>query len=228
MWPFRRKNKKKRGSAKPQHTGNPHARRRKKELEERRRRGTRQKQRGHGPPPSTEEEIQPWHRAPPGPAVWQWIKRAPADYFVSAWNEPNPYGFEDFRRWPTDPAPRMARAIRRHVLELILEAGRSQWPQEFAGLLRAEDGIIEELILLPGTISGDTHAIFQFHMMPSDPSIIGTIHSHPNPIPFPSAADTELFRSHGRVHIIACHPFRRGDWNAFNERSYKIPIEIID
>lgn len=229
VWPFtRRKGKKKRkpgAQAKPE---SPHAKRRKQELTDRRRR--KGQRRGTARPREYQDlgEIHPQYRAPPGPVRWQWVKRAPPDYFVEAWHEPNPWGFEDYRRWPRDPAPRMAKKIRRHVLELILEAGRSQWPQEFAGLLRAENGVIEELMLLPGTVSGDTHAIFQFHMMPSDPGIIGTIHSHPNPIPYPSAADTELFRSHGNVHIIACYPFRMEDWNAFNGRSYKIELEVVD
>lgn len=234
VWPFGRRDRQRRQKKNDStHAGSPHARKRKQELAQRRRKGNKRRRTpptepGDGPPPSTRDEIQPWHRAPAGPVVMQWVKHAPPDYFVTGWHEPNPWGFEDFRRWPEDEAPRSVAKIRRHVLDLILEAGRSQWPQEFAGILRAEDGVIEELVLLPGTISGDSHAIFQFHMMPSDSSMVGTIHSHPNPIAYPSAADTELFRNHGRVHIIACYPFREGDWNAFNARSYKIRLKVVD
>ncbi len=180
------------------------------------------------PVPDDPSKLPKAYRAPEGPEVWDWLKTAPRGYFVEAWYEEDPEGYEDYAQWPRAEAPKAARAIRRHVLDLILEASRAQYPKEFAGMLRAEAGVIEELMLLPGTVSGDAHAIFQFHMMPVDLSIVGTIHSHPSPIPYPSAADTELFERHGRLHIITGHPFGAEDWRAFDHRSRMVRLQVLE
>lgn len=213
MWPFSRKKRKDRSAR------------------EAARAGGRTTGRSQGPDArrlDALEHLDPAYVAPEGYAVWDWLKTAPRDYFVEAWPEYDPMGYEDYSKWPRADAPKAARAIRRHVLELILEASAAQYPQEFGAMLRAEKGVIEELVLLPGTVAGDSHAIFQFHMAPIDLDIVGTIHSHPSPIPYPSAADTELFERHGRVHIITGHPFTMSDWNAFDHRSHKIELKILD
>ncbi|MBW3581869.1 MAG: hypothetical protein KY455_02115, partial [Euryarchaeota archaeon] len=123
------------------------------------------KTRGPPPPPDSPDDpsrLPPEYRAPDDDRVWDWIKTAPIDYFVEAWSEMDPEGFEDFRLWPQGQPVKAATKIRRHILELILQASKEQYPNEFGGLLRAEKGVIEELVLLPGTISGDSSAIFQF------------------------------------------------------------------
>ena len=99
--------------------------------------------------------------------------------------------------------------IKHSCLDLIIESAKSVYPNEFGALLRVDDeqkSIISEIILLPGTVQGETHIIFKLHMMPVDFNIVGTIHSHPSPFPIPSDADLELFRKHGRVHIIIANP----------------------
>jgi proteasome lid subunit RPN8/RPN11 len=118
--------------------------------------------------------------------------------------------------------------IKHSCLKMILEASKSAYPKEFAALLRAEKDIITELILLPGTISGDSHAIFQFHMLPIDFSIVGTVHSHPSPIADASAADLELFNKRGLVHIIVAYPFNEKSWKAFDGRGREIDIEVVE
>jgi proteasome lid subunit RPN8/RPN11 len=179
------------------------------------------------PVPADLGTLPPEYRAPEGPAVWDWVKRVPGDYFVEGWFEQDPEGYEDYTRWPRGDPVRGAHSIRRHVLDLILEASKAQYPNEFGGMLRAEKGIIEELILTPGTESGATSAIFQFHLLPVDLSIVGTIHSHPSPVPYPSAADTALFERHGRLHIITGYPYGSGDWRAFDHRSHLVPLKVV-
>ena len=91
--------------------------------------------------------------------------------------------------------------IKRECLALIFECAKSQFPREFGGLLRVDiekkDTIIE-IVILPGTISDDSHAIFKMHMMPIDFSIIGTVHSHPSYSSKPSSVDLQHFRKHGK------------------------------
>ena len=120
--------------------------------------------------------------------------------------------------------------ITEKCLDLILESAKSSYPNEFGALLRVDlekkDTIIE-LVLLPGTISGDSHAIFRLHMLPIDFSIVGTVHSHPSPSPYPSDADLQLFRKQGKVHIIVANPYTKSSWNAFDFNGNKIEIEVI-
>lgn len=120
--------------------------------------------------------------------------------------------------------------IRRKCLDLIFECAKSNYPNEFGGLLRVDDDakdVISELVILPGTISGDSHAIFKLHMMPIDFSIVGTVHSHPSPSANPSDADLQLFRKHGRVHIIAANPFNKSSWKAYDYNGKEIDMKVI-
>ena len=120
--------------------------------------------------------------------------------------------------------------ITEKCLELILESAKSTYPNEFGGLLRIDairkDTIIE-IMILPGTISGDSHAIFRLHMMPIDFSIVGTVHSHPSYSARPSDADLQLFRKHGKVHIIAATPYDKTSWKAYEYNGEEIELKIV-
>lgn len=115
-------------------------------------------------------------------------------------------------------------------LSLIFESARSVYPKEFAGLLRVDSDVkdtISEVVLLPGTISGEAHAIFKLHMLPIDFSIVGTIHSHPSRSARPSTADLELFRKHGKIHIIVAYPFKGNSWAAYDHRGERVELDVI-
>lgn len=120
------------------------------------------------------------------------------------------------------------RAIRRHTLRMILEASRESHPREFGALLRAEGDEISELLLVPGTIGGNRHAIFQLHMMPIDFSVVGTVHSHPSPYPTPSRDDMEFFQRVGYVHLIAAYPYDEGSWRAWDRKGEPYPLDVVD
>jgi len=120
--------------------------------------------------------------------------------------------------------------IKKECLDLIFECAKSNYPNEFGGLLRIDENekdVISELVILPGTISGDSHALFKLHMMPIDFSIVGTVHSHPSPFPHPSEADLMLFRKHGRVHIISAQPFNESSWRAYDFNGEEINMVVI-
>jgi proteasome lid subunit RPN8/RPN11 len=119
-------------------------------------------------------------------------------------------------------------SIRKRVLKMILEASKSSYPEEFGAFLRAEKGVIRELVLLPGTVSGQRHAIFRMHMLPIDFTIVGTVHSHPSGVCYPSAADLELFGRYGWIHIIVCSPYDKSSWAAFNIRGEPRELKIVD
>ena len=120
--------------------------------------------------------------------------------------------------------------IKQDCLDLIFECAKSSYPNEFGGLLRVDDtkkDTITEIVILPGTVSGESHAIFQMHMRPIDFSIVGTVHSHPSSIPKPSSADIQLFGKYGSVHIIAAYPYTLDAWEAFDYEGNSIIIDLV-
>jgi proteasome lid subunit RPN8/RPN11 len=121
------------------------------------------------------------------------------------------------------------RAIEQTCLDLIKESARSLYPKEFGGFLSVGNNpqIIEEVVLLPGTISGNAHTIFRMHMAPVDASIVGTVHSHPSPHPTPSEADRNLFNRYGRVHIIIAYPFDEQSWRAYDYQGKQRLLEVV-
>ncbi len=119
-------------------------------------------------------------------------------------------------------------AIRRRVLRMILEASKSIHPKEFAAMLKAEKGVINELWLIPGTESGEDSALFRLYMMPAEPTVVGTVHSHPSDSYWPSDADLELFSRFGYCHIIVCEPFDTRSWACYDGMGNEIGLEIVD
>lgn len=121
-----------------------------------------------------------------------------------------------------------ARAIKKETIEMILEASRDVYPNEFGAILRAEEGVITEIMLLPGTLSGSRSAIFQLHMLPIDFTVVGTVHSHPSGSISPSGADVALFQKFGYIHIITGVPFNEDSWRAFDLYGEPIDLEVVD
>ncbi|MDH3364410.1 MAG: Mov34/MPN/PAD-1 family protein [Thermoplasmata archaeon] len=126
-----------------------------------------------------------------------------------------------------DPRAKVDR-IRRRTLKMIMEASKSSFPSEFAAFLRAEEGVIKELMLLPGTVSGNSHAIFRMSMLPIDFTVVGTIHSHPSDTSLPSDADLDLFRRYGWVHIITHAPYEMDCWTSYSGRGDIIELKVVD
>ena len=120
--------------------------------------------------------------------------------------------------------------IKRECLDLILECAKTSYPKEFGGLIRVDTKLkdtIVEVVILPGTISGDSHAIFQLHMLPIDFSIVGTVHSHPSNNPLPSEADRHLFEKYGKVHIIVGRPYTESSWKAYDYIGNELEMIVI-
>ncbi len=137
---------------------------------------------------------------------------------------------EPFRKKKVEYTPKQWK-ITRKCLSLLFESSKSNYPQEFGALLRVDRGdknTIIEVILLPGTISGDSHAIFHLHMLPVDYSVVGTVHSHPSSITRPSDADLDLFSHFGRIHIIVgVSPFGDVTWKAYDYMGHMVSMDII-
>ena len=118
--------------------------------------------------------------------------------------------------------------IKRSTLKMMLEAAKSSHPREFAALLRAKDGIITELVLLPGTVSGKRHASLPLHMLPIDFTVVGSVHSHPAPHTHPSSDDLFFFGKFGRIHILISYPYDEGSWQAYDLSGSPLELKIVD
>jgi proteasome lid subunit RPN8/RPN11 len=138
-----------------------------------------------------------------------------------------------WERWSrqTEPHAKGIDKIRRTCLQLAREAARdtdhADDPKEFAALLRVERDTITELVLLPGTVSGDQHAIFNLWMQPVDREVRGTLHSHPDEHPYPSDDDFALFAKEGSIHIILCRPYGPRDWRAYDHTGQPVHLEVV-
>lgn len=119
------------------------------------------------------------------------------------------------------------RGIYIELIDAFNEASRSTYPNEFLCMLREDDGIISEMVLLPGTVYGDSHSFLNDWMAPVDFSLIGTVHSHPGYSNQPSEEDLSYFSNRGGVHIITCLPFDRDSWKAYNSRGEVLELEIF-
>ena len=113
------------------------------------------------------------------------------------------------------------------TLNFILEASKSMAPEEFAGLLQEKNGIITEVLILPGTESSEQNAVIKLFTMPNIEAV-GSIHSHPGPNRKPSQADLHLFSKTGNCHIIVGYPYDRQSWTCYDREGNVIELQVLD
>ncbi|WP_094227548.1 Mov34/MPN/PAD-1 family protein [Methanolobus psychrotolerans] len=119
------------------------------------------------------------------------------------------------------------KGIARETLSFVLEVSKSTYPNEFAGLLQAKDGIITDILILPGTESSEVNAVLKLFMLPNV-SAVGSVHSHPSSVIRPSKADLRLFSKTGNHHIIVGHPYGPDNWKCFDGSGKVISLEVLD
>ncbi len=119
-------------------------------------------------------------------------------------------------------------AIRKGLVDLILYMGQEAHPNEFAAFMVEEDGVLEELNLIPGTVGGSSSATVHFEMIPITLGVAGSVHSHPNGILRPSKADISFFGRVGSCHIIVGYPYEEGCFKAFHPNGSEYPLEVVD
>lgn len=117
--------------------------------------------------------------------------------------------------------------IARDTLHFILEASRSSYPEEFAGLLQAERGVITDVLILPGTEASRMGALIRLYMLPNM-RVAGSVHSHPSSDIRPSEQDILFFSRTGDVHIIAGPPFDEGSWACYDPRGGRRDLPVLD
>jgi proteasome lid subunit RPN8/RPN11 len=119
------------------------------------------------------------------------------------------------------------RGIARDTLDFILEASKSSMPDEFAGLLQADDEIITDVLILPGTESSRMSALIRLYMLPNM-KVAGSAHSHPSSDIRPSKEDIAFFSRTGDYHIIVGPPFDVSSWACYDSLGQRRELLVID
>ncbi len=122
----------------------------------------------------------------------------------------------------------MAVQIPNNILELILHACRSSYPNEFGAVLRGESQKIKEILLLPGTLQSRDSVLYHLNMLPAASRGIGMVHSHPSGSFRPSDADLQMFAKFGNVNLIVKYPYKSAeDVAAYNFIGDRLEIEVV-
>lgn len=116
--------------------------------------------------------------------------------------------------------------ISRELMSGVLKWAKDYYPKEVLCLLRKEKGIISEMIYPPGFIGGDVSAIFSASRVPIDHSIVGSVHSHPSGVLFPSTADLAMF-SRYPLNIIVGPPYHLSNINCFDREGKHLAYRLV-
>jgi len=116
------------------------------------------------------------------------------------------------------------------VLESILNYSKYLHPKEGILLLRGknlkEKLVVNEVVIPPQAIHGEGFSTFPVFMLPFDPSIVGSAHSHPSGILKPSIQDLNHF--YGKIMVIVGYPYMsERNIAVFNRKGQTLKHEII-
>ena len=127
--------------------------------------------------------------------------------------------------------------IAEETLEFALESSEAAHPNEYMGFLRGTEAdrlgldqnglVITDILVVPGTEANSVSATVRTSQIPNDVKALGSVHSHPNGVIEPSAADLGTF-GRGSVHIIIGAPYRRNDWRAFDSEGRPTNLNVLD
>ncbi len=122
---------------------------------------------------------------------------------------------------------RNIRGIAREALEFMLEVSASSYPKEFAGMLYETNNVITH-VDVPITKSSNVSAVMDLFMLPVNPHLVGSVHSHPSGVLTPSDADLKMFMQSGSHHIIVGYPYDMHSWVCSDRGGSIRKLEILD
>lgn len=117
--------------------------------------------------------------------------------------------------------------INKEFFQSILALCGDQHPREMLGMLRMEDGVINEFVLPPGSIRGKDVVVFSPSRVPLDASIAGTVHSHPSGNPTPSSDDINVFRK-GHIHFIVGYPYNYYTTRCYDQNGNPLSFRLVE
>jgi proteasome lid subunit RPN8/RPN11 len=114
------------------------------------------------------------------------------------------------------------------VLRDLMSSAKRVYPYEFIAMLGVSSSrpdCISEVVVLPAEFGEDFSEI-RSDLIPFDPLIVGTVHSHPDAITRPSPEDRNVFSRLGKVHLILGHPYDARSFSAYDSRGRKIRLAV--
>lgn len=129
------------------------------------------------------------------------------------------------------PSARLTEVVfLREMLEGLFWLAKENHPREIFLLLRGKVKgtlvYVEELVYPLSTIFGFGFSEFQPLNLPLDPSIIGSLHSHPSGITRPSTQDLHNF--FGIVMVILAYPYNLASTSAYDKWGRLLSVKVID
>ena len=102
------------------------------------------------------------------------------------------------------------------------------YPDEFIALLSVtpeHPHVLSQFVVVPAEF-GRTHSQLREDLIPTDPLIAGTVHSHPSPSARASEQDLIAFSRLGEIHLILAYPYNETSFRAYSAsgKSRTIPL----
>lgn len=115
------------------------------------------------------------------------------------------------------------------LLDAIYAGAKQLYPRESFLLLRGKKRkgtiAVSDLVVAPFAVHGLNFAQFNPYMLPSDFSLIGTVHSHPSGDLAPSYVDLNYF--FGRILMIVVPPFEGEECVAvYDSNGDPLPLQV--
>lgn len=132
-----------------------------------------------------------------------------------------------FRRKPSTKL--MEVVLSREMLEGLFCLAKENHPREIFLLLRGKisncSAYIDELIYPINTTFGYGFSGFNPHNLPLDPSIIGSVHSHPSGTSKPSIQDLHNF--FGVIMVILAYPYNLASTSVYDKAGRSLRVRVI-
>ncbi len=120
--------------------------------------------------------------------------------------------------------------LKRSLLRQLMRAAQTVYPNEFISMVAVsptDKNLVSEFVILPAEF-GRVHSNIRADLMPVDPTIVGTVHSHPSPSTQASGQDKETFSRLGRFHLILGYPFDDACFTAYDSSGRRVRVEIVE
>lgn len=112
----------------------------------------------------------------------------------------------------------------------ICNAARSTYPDEFISMVGVKEKgshTLSELVILPAEF-GETFSSLRVDLIPFDPLIVGSIHSHPDENAQPSPEDKNFFSRMGAIHLIAGYPYSFQTMRAYASNGKRVSLTLTE
>lgn len=120
-------------------------------------------------------------------------------------------------------------SITSSALRNLMFSAKSVFPLEFIAMLgvtKDNPSCISEIIVLPAEF-GEDFSELRTDLIPFDPLIVGSVHSHPDFVTRPSPEDLNVFARLGKIHLILGHPYEDHSFSAYDSNGKKVRLSIV-